>query len=145
MLMIGIVSCRSAITPSIPAISADMEEHVKKAASRSLDRDSLRSRRVGKSGYYYVVDADGRVVMHPSAMLEGRNFGSLWFMQQVLARRQGCLRYRLGDRTYAIFFVPLGEREILCLSVLADELRSGFLDCPLAEAPAPDGADNQND
>ena len=83
--------------------------------------NSLRDRRVGKTGFYYVLDSDGRVVFHPRPALIGTSFSKTWFINQLLTEKSGCLTYTLGNRTHYLFFLPLNDSEILCLSIVSED------------------------
>jgi hypothetical protein len=83
----------------------------------------LKDRRVGKTGFYYIIDSNGTVIFHPQAALVGSNFNNHWFVNQILTDKSGCITYQLGNRTHVVFFESLGDSEILCLSLVADELQ----------------------
>ncbi|OHD71364.1 MAG: hypothetical protein A2W19_10185 [Spirochaetes bacterium RBG_16_49_21] len=86
--------------------------------------NKLKNIRVGATGFYYVVDTDGMVVFHPQSSLIGVSFKNHWFINRVIAEKSGCLTYRLGLRTYLILYEPLNDSEILCLSILTEDVRS---------------------
>ncbi len=94
--------------------------------------NSLGNRRVGKTGYYYILDSDGRVVFHPRQALIGSTFNRTWFINQLLTERSGCLTYTLGNRTHYLFFSPINDSEILCLSIVSEDLPNP-VECKAAE------------
>lgn len=95
--------------------------------------DRLKNKRVGKTGFYYVVDFEGRVVFHPQAALIGSSFGGQWFVNQLLSEKAGCLTYQLGNRKHFVFYEPLNDSEILCLSIIADDIAQIPAECRQAE------------
>ncbi len=98
-------------------------------AMRSLDRH-----RVGRSGFMYVVDTAGRVVYHPQAALIGSSFRDHWFINRIVAEGTGCISYRLGNRTHLVFFDSINEEEVLCCSILAEDVAPVPAECRSAEA-----------
>ena len=116
--------------------------HIRKqldAIRKSIERDrgSLRildRRRVGRSGFFYVVDTGGRVVYHPQAALIGSSFRDHWFINRIVAEGTGCIAYRLGIRTHLVFFAALNEGEVLCCSILAEEVAPVPAECRAVDA-----------
>ncbi len=101
-----------------------------------LDRKymyQLRDIRIGKTGFFYILDRNGTIVFHPQAFLIGNSFKQYWFVEKIIQMRRGCLRYSLGKKGHVVFFEPLGESEIICLAILAEEV-SGTIDHCLSSA-----------
>ncbi|MBN2080086.1 MAG: hypothetical protein JW838_14050 [Spirochaetes bacterium] len=97
-------------------------------AMRSLDRH-----RVGRSGFMYVVDTEGRVVFHPQTVLIGSSFKDHWFINRIVAEGTGCISYRLGNRIHLVFFDAINETEVLCCSILAEDVAPFPAECRSAE------------
>ncbi len=95
--------------------------------------NALKNKRVGKTGFYYVVDSDGRVVFHPQAALIGSRFEGDWFINQLLSEKTGCLAYQLGNRKHLVFYEQLNDSEILCLSIISDDVPQVPAGCRQAE------------
>ena len=95
--------------------------------------ERLKNRRLGKSGFYYIVDFEGTVVFHPQSALIGTSFKDHWFIEKLTGEKTGCMMYRLGNRTHVIYFDQISDSEILCFSILADDLRQPPLDCQMLE------------
>ncbi|MFC1669794.1 hypothetical protein ACFL20_05325 [Spirochaetota bacterium] len=117
-----IVSCagRSITDPLV--ISNDLN-----AVKKSINNDrnyilKIKNMRQGKSGFYYILDNDGKVIYHPHALLVGRSFKKFWFVKGILKNKSGCYRYVLGNREHLIFFDKLNKREIICLSIPSAEV-----------------------
>ncbi|MBP7737256.1 MAG: Cache 3/Cache 2 fusion domain-containing protein [Spirochaetes bacterium] len=112
------------------------------AISREIDSNrsamnALRERRVGKTGFYYVLDSDGRVVFHPRLVLIGSSFSKVWFVNQLLEEKSGCFTYVLGNRKHYLFYTPINDFEILCLSIISDDIPPG-VDCKAAQVKSND-------
>ena len=133
LLILHLFSCASVgpVTPNriraeIASIKSDL------AAGKNII-DQLKNKRLGKSGFYYIVDFDGTVVFHPQSALIGSSFKDHWFINKLTTDRSGCMMYRLGNRTHVIFFEQVSNNDILCFSILADDLSKPPLDCQMAQ------------
>lgn len=115
------------IRANIAAIKKDI------AAGKNIT-EQLKNKRIGKTGFYYIVDFEGTVVFHPQSALIGSSFKDDWFINRLTTDRNGCMMYRLGNRTHVVFFEQVSDSDILCFSILADDLSSPPLDCKLLEA-----------
>ncbi len=122
---------------TIKAITSDGIKNDMAAISREIDANrsamnALRDRRVGKTGFYYVLNSDGRVVFHPRLALIGTSFSKVWFVNQLLEEKSGCFTYVLGNRNHYLFYAPINDFEILCLSIISDDLPPG-VECKAAQ------------
>ncbi len=109
---------------------------------RSIGRDrgaieGLGRLRMGRSGFYYVVDGEGRVVFHPQSALIGSSFKNHWFINRIISEGTGCISFRLGNRTHLVFFERINDFEVLCFSILADEMARLPGECRTVD-PEPD-------
>ncbi len=134
MLSLG---CATSIPATSAGIRKDMAAISHEIAVNRMALNKLGNRRVGKTGFYYVLDSDGTVVFHPREPLIGTSFSKVWFIKQLLAEKTGCLTYTLGNRTHYLFFSPLGDTEILCLSIVSDDLPRP-VECKAAEVKTAD-------
>lgn len=127
---------------TIAAISSDSIRNDMTVISREIDSNrssmnTLRDRRVGKTGFYYVLDSDGRVVFHPRPALIGSSFSKVWFVNQLLEEKSGCITYILGNRKHYLFYKPINDFEILCFSITSDDLPPG-VECKAAQIKSND-------
>ncbi len=128
--MIAILSCTVILLAGCAGMqrysTSRLTSNLARVKSRiELDRKymfRLKDRRIGRSGFYYILDRNGTIVFHPQSFLIGNSFKRYWFVEKILQRRRGCLRYSLGKKGHVVFFEPLGEDEILCLAILAEEV-----------------------
>lgn len=111
------------------SIKKDMNGTALRLESNMNYAYELKTRAVGKSGFYYILSRDGVVVFHPQAVLIGSRMGHISFVREVLERESGCLSYGIEDKRLLIFFRPVGENNILCLSIYENELKGQLVDC----------------
>lgn len=128
-----VLGCATAGPVTAGRIRTDMASIRQDVAVNRNAITLLRNKRVGKTGFYYVVDSDGRVVFHPQAALIGSSFRDHWVINQLLSEKTGCLTYQLGNRKHLVFYEPLNESEILCLSIISDDIVQLPADCRQAE------------
>jgi hypothetical protein len=137
LLLLILNGCATLGPVTMTGIRTDLESVSRKISANRSFMDSLRDRRIGKTGYYYVLDTDGKVVFHPRTALIGSSFSKIWFIDQLLAEKSGCLTYTLGNRTHYLIFIPLDDSEILCLSITSEDL-SGLVECKTAQVKPAD-------
>lgn len=123
------VSCASTQRISVSVIRLEL------AAIRDrIERDpssmaQLPGRRVGTTGFFYVLDGEGAVVSHPQSALVGTNFRHHWLFALLEREKSGCVTYQLGRRIHLVFFERLEDGGAVCLSILAEELSPPPVDC----------------
>lgn len=80
-------------------------------ASRNLtDKDSfldilkeqIRKTSVGKTGYMYVIDSNGTIIVHPK--MEGQNVAQYAFIQEILKTKDGYIRYPWEGRDKVVAY-----------------------------------------
>ena len=123
------VSCASTKLISVPMVRSELA-----AIRDGIDRDPssitrLAVRRVGATGFYYVLDGNGTVVSHPQSALVGTNFRQHWLFALLEREKNGCVTYQLGRRIHAVFFERLEDGGAVCLSILVNELSPPPADC----------------
>jgi hypothetical protein len=123
------ISCGRQIIPHTDFIQREFRSIQKSVASNRMNMRNLKDTTVGKSGFFYVVDNTGKVSFHPQAVLIGRDFSSFKFMQELLEKKKGCIIYGIGPRERVIFFAPINDREVLCLSIESEEVRGSMEEC----------------
>ena len=127
LLFVG--SCKSVSKIPINKIKMDfssVSNFVKKSRSSITD---LNKKRLGITGFYYIIDSDGVLVYHPQNVLIGRSFRSYWFIEIILAEKSGCIKYNLGEKENTIYFRPLNDSEILCFSIMSEEVKDNSSNC----------------
>lgn len=89
----------------------------------------LKEKRVGKSGYYYIIDMSGRIVYHPQTALIGMSFGRDEQVKKIIEDQSGCFQRQMEGMTKIIIFRPLSGAQYLCLSVSPEDINANGLDC----------------
>ncbi len=129
--------CMTHCATTVPVTPGRIQKQLA-AVKHSIQRDrnamrGLDRQRVGRSGFMYVVDTAGRVVYHPQTVLIGSSFKDHWFINRIVAEGTGCISYRLGNRTHLVFFDSINEEEVLCCSILAEDVAPIPAECRSAE------------
>lgn len=88
-----------------------------------------RGKSLGKSGFYYLIDTEGIILCHPQGFLEGRSYGTNPFIKEMIEKKTGCYRYPLGETWFSIYYLPLTDNVILCLSIMTAEIRGDTPSC----------------
>jgi hypothetical protein len=133
VIFIQVFGCSSMGPVTSNRIREDIASIKKDIAAGKNITEQLKNKRIGKTGFYYIVDFEGTVVFHPQSALIGSSFKDHWFINKLTTDRNGCMMYRLGNRTHVIFFEQVSDSEILCFSILADDLSTPPLDCQQLE------------
>ena len=96
----------------------ELEELVKSASVQSL----IEGEAVGKSGYYFVLSPDGKVIAHSQPNQVGADISGEAFAKTMLLRKTGSLEYRYkGTETYVSFCEKDGS--VLAAAVPTAEYR----------------------
>ncbi len=71
---------------------------------RILDilKEQIRKTSVGKTGYMYVIDSKGTLLVHPKR--EGENIGSYEFIQEIMKTKDGYIRYPWEGRDKVVAY-----------------------------------------
>lgn len=101
---------------------------------RGVNRNSeflstLKDRRLGLSGYFYVIDYEGRIIYHPKEALIGMNFRDNPFVKRLLQRKSGCIEQHIEGRSRVIVFRVIDAYRILCLSIASFEIDLPNIEC----------------
>lgn len=101
---------------------------------RGINRNSeflstLKNKRLGLSGYFYVIDYEGRIIYHPKEALIGMNFRDNPFVKKLLKRKSGCIEQHIEGRSRVIVFRVIDAYRILCLSIASFEIDLHNIEC----------------
>ncbi len=55
--------------------------------------DILLNQKIGKSGYIFCATSDGFAAVHPDKEVEGKNFSTMPFVKEIVARKEGYIKY----------------------------------------------------
>ena len=118
-----IFNCSGASPYSSSRIREEVKEMVVLVSQNREAIVRLKKRKIGESGFFYIVNRSGRIVMHPKPYLTGSYFGNNKYIKEIIRRKNGCLKYKIGHLDYLIFFEPLDENEIVCFSIQMKEIK----------------------
>ena len=93
----------------------------------------LKNKRLGLSGYFYVIDHEGRIVYHPKEALIGMSFRDNPFVRRLILKRSGCIEQHIEGRRRVIIFRSIDQYRILCLSISSFEINLKDIDCEYYE------------
>ncbi|MGC9062467.1 methyl-accepting chemotaxis protein [Calditerrivibrio sp.] len=54
-------------------------------------KNAIKSTKIGSTGYYYVIDSTGTLIIHPKK--EGENISNFDFIKEIINKKEGVLRY----------------------------------------------------
>jgi hypothetical protein len=104
----------------------DTAESLKK--DRSLVY-KLDQKKVGATGYFYIMKTDGRISYHPKKGLINFSFSEYAFAKKIIKNKNGCLVSTADSRTRYIFYNDIGGGEILCLTIDSSEIDENAFSC----------------
>ncbi len=90
---------------------------------------TIKNRRVSRTGFYYIINSEGKVVFHPRPLLIGADFSRFYFIAEMLKKKEGCYSVSKGSSEQLMIFKPVSSDEILCLSIPAHEVGTQNLAC----------------
>ncbi len=64
-----------------------------KAKAQKLILDILKTQSIGTTGYLYVIDSEGNIVLHPRKDLNATNVSEYGFIQKQITSREGYIEY----------------------------------------------------
>ena len=132
-ILMHLIGCASIGPVTSSRIREDIASIKKDVAAGKNVFERLKNKRIGKTGFYYIINFEGIVVFHPQSALIGTSFKDHWFIDKLTTDRTGCIMYRLGNRTHVVYFEQITDSEIICFSILADDLRQPPLNCQMLE------------
>ena len=93
-------------------------------------RIGISGRKIGESGYFYVIDSKGTVILHPEQEIIGSNISELDFIQEQMKKKSGYLQYVWFDtnnninRKKALFMEYFEPWDwIIAASIYRDEFK----------------------
>lgn len=93
-------------------------------------RENAGSIRVGNSGYFYIIDSNGRIAAHPQKALVGFMFEDNPLVKKMRSGKRGCVLQRFDGASRMVLFATLDSGDIVCLSISPDEIDGGMFQCP---------------
>jgi hypothetical protein len=84
--------------------------------------EKVRDLRVGETGYYYIINSAGTVILHPKKMLEGMKFQDNPMVRKIIREGKGCIRQNIEGQDRIIFYRALNNDRVLCLTINASDI-----------------------
>lgn len=90
------------------------------ARTYSLPVDRLKEK-TGKSGFFYVVSNEGKVLWHPLSYMNGADVSNIPMIKEILPKESGYGYYDQGGMKRVVFYESLGDGSKLFLSLDPEE------------------------
>ncbi|MCL2026271.1 MAG: hypothetical protein FWG92_05645 [Leptospirales bacterium] len=122
--------CASSSVVKGDSIAGQIEKEAA-ALNKSMEHAyRLKTKRVAASGFYYIISRSGRVVFHPQTVLIGADMSGMSFVAAILQQEgDGCIEYTVDEKVVIIFFRPIKNNNILCLSIPKEEVTGFYGEC----------------
>ncbi len=78
---------------NLQIIAGIYQTDLKESQAKQQAADILKSQSIGKTGYLYVVDSRGTVLVHPDSSQIGEDFSSQYYIRKQLSQKYGLLEY----------------------------------------------------
>ncbi|BAI81793.1 methyl-accepting chemotaxis protein (plasmid) [Deferribacter desulfuricans SSM1] len=89
---------------------------------------TIKDTKIGKTGYYYILDSKGNLVLHPSPKLEGKNVSKYDFIQKMMNTKQGIINYKWKGRNKIVVYTYYPKRDwIIAGGSYQDELVNPYI------------------
>jgi hypothetical protein len=129
ILSVIFAACSSSQKITRKTIDDDILNAMNMINNNKINYLRLGEKQIGKTGFYYIINSEGRVVFHPQLILIGKSFKGLWFIEPVLKVNDGCINYSVsGNRNY-LFYKKINNDEILCFSIMQEEIAGYIQGC----------------
>jgi hypothetical protein len=84
--------------------------------------EKVRDMRLGETGYYYIIDSAGTVILHPKKMLEGMKFQDNPMVRKIIREGKGCIRQNIEGQDRIIFYRTIKNGRVLCLTINSSDI-----------------------
>lgn len=75
---------------------------VEEKTTIGLLEDQIKSKKIGKNGYMYVIDSDGNAIIHPTE--EGKSMADYPFIKEIISQKDGYIEYTWKGKSKAAAF-----------------------------------------
>jgi hypothetical protein len=110
-------------------VDSEFDRIIRDIHRNSKYLSTLKNKRLGLSGYFYVIDYEGRIIYHPKEALIGMNFKDNPFVRRLLKKQSGCIEQHIEGRNRVIVFRVIDAYRILCLSIASFEIDLHNIEC----------------
>lgn len=127
LISVSVMNCSHGSIASSASVQDDITLTMNTLNRSTLSIRNLSRKRVGKSGYYYIVDSRGTIVSHPQTAMTGFRLGDNPFIRYIVRHREGCVIQDIEGKSRIILFRTLKDSSILCLTIPANELSGDIM------------------
>ncbi len=127
------ITCAPGLVLRAETIFSNIDQVAKSLAANRIAPSKLKDMKVGKSGYYYLLDNEGTVLSHPNQSIEGINFSGIPMVKAILEKKSGCFIQFFDGREKIIVFRNAEPRGVLCLTIDSEEVEGGSEKCQRLE------------
>ncbi|MGE4266200.1 MAG: methyl-accepting chemotaxis protein [Deferribacterales bacterium] len=114
-----------ALLPEKEASSGSI--YIDNYAKKSFENMVL-TQKIGKTGYYFVVDMKGKVLMHPDGKMNGKDLSKESYVKEMLKNKQGSLTYTKNGQRQLVSYAYIDPLNcILAGGAPASELVGGVI------------------
>ncbi len=110
-------------------IFTKIDEVANSISANRMAQSALKDMKVGKSGYYYLMDHEGTVLCHPNPSIEGINFSGIPMVKSILEKKSGCYIHFFDGREKIVIFRSAEPQGILCFTIHAEEVEGAGNHC----------------
>lgn len=107
-----------------------LEKRIDKKEAMEIISKNILNQKIGESGYLYVIDSNGNIVIHPLSIFKGKNLYHYEFIYQQTKRKNGYLEYKWANpnekntRDKALYMTYFKDWDlIITVSVYKDDFR----------------------
>jgi hypothetical protein len=118
----AVLSCAAGTMLKSNEISAEFRKTFEPLYRSPLAIDSIRQRRVGASGYYYLISPQGAIIYHPQSAIVGMRFSENPLVKRIMQEKNGCLRHLFEGTEKILVFRALADGSTLCLTLSTVEI-----------------------
>lgn len=121
------------------SVSVSIDEFMEKLATREMKikaglqtiKERLKSFKIGQSGYAYIINTDGDIIVHPT--LEGQNFSDKEYIRHIIEKKDGALVYNWDGKDKIVAFRHFSQLDWI---IVAGSNYEDFLDAPMKKVAA---------
>lgn len=125
--------CSHTLMLRMDTVLSHTDETAKSLSSNSLSPSALKNIKIGKSGYYYIMDYEGTVIAHPNPSIEGINFSGIPMVNSILEKKSGCFIQFFDGMEKMLIFRNAEPHGILCFTITTDEVGGAKGECERIE------------
>ena len=112
-LMSIFLMCSHTLMLRMETVFSHTDETAKSLSSNRLSPSALKNIKIGKNGYYYLMDYEGTVIAHPNPSIEGINFSGIPMVNSILEKKSGCFIQFFDGREKIVIFRNADRKSVV--------------------------------